>query len=669
MQDPHNTLLNFDVGDFFGEDGQVSRLLPGYEHRPEQSEMAVKIEQCLEQGVHTVIEAGTGTGKSFAYLVPALKYAVSKNSIVVISTHTINLQEQLINKDIPLIGKALEFDFKACIAKGRSNYLCKRRLKYYIENQKSLFEDASIELLDLRTWAETTEDGTLSSIPFTPTISLWDAVKSEHGNCRGRKCPNSRNCFYMKARKELESSQLIILNHSLLLSDLSLRIKGKGILPRYDAIIIDEAHNLERVAEDHFGINISNATIDFALKGLYDPIKKKGLLSQFDNDALLRRVANAKEASKVFFAQVQSYYENTYRQTNGKCGPGDLTNNISEALKDLRMSISSIMADFTEEEKQSNTSDELIRIVERLSGFETDIDAFVEQNFSDEKNIHIYWIEVAGSSKFPRYTLRSAPVDAGNSLRQCLFDRFPAVALTSATISCGRDEKGFAFFASSIGLDNYKSLQLGAIFDYSKNVKLVVETDLPEPSAPNFTEMAIDRLREWITNTHGGVLVLFTSYSMLIRFADELENWVTAQGRVLLMQKKGVSRTALIDTFKDLQSGVLFGTESFWQGVDVPGDALKCVVIMRLPFATPGHPLTQGKMELIRSRGENPFMSFQVPTAIIRFKQGFGRLVRRKTDSGAVVIFDSRIVRKFYGRKFIEALPACEVEYKTNYDC
>ncbi|OXU15383.1 ATP-dependent DNA helicase [Sedimentisphaera salicampi] len=666
MKVPFETEPDLNLESFFSESGSIARLLPGYEQRPGQKEMALKIEQCFEQGRHTVVEAGTGTGKSLAYIVPAVKYAVKNGVKVVISTYTINLQEQLINQDIPFTARAVDFEFKAGIAKGRNNYICKRRLQFALENKKTLFDAPPGELAELKEWAENTKDGSLSTIPFNPSPSVWDAVKSEHGNCRGRKCPHRKDCFYSNARKELDQCELIVLNHSLLLSDLMLRSRGANILPAYEAAVIDEAHNLQKAAEDHFGINISNNAVDFTLRGLYDSKKRKGLLAKFEDEQLKTKLNNARKACDVFFKQVESYYEHTCRENNGKCGREDLTDNLSGELKELRLSLSNLRAGFSEEEKKSDSAEELRRAVERLSGFESDVSSFVQQpKASEDENRHVYWIEKGGKKQFPRYNLRSAPINAGKDLKECLFDKFESVALTSATLSCSSGKKGFSFFAGNVGLEEYDSLMLGSFFDYKKNVKVVAEADLPEPSSPDFLSSAAQALKGWIADAGGGTLILFTSYYMLKNFAEELEYWAFENGKEIFMQQKGISRTRLVERFKNSDSGILLGTESFWQGVDLPGDALKCVAIMRLPFAVPNHPLTQGKIEQIKANGENPFISFQLPSAIIRFKQGFGRLIRRKTDSGTVVILDSRVMKKFYGRKFLEVLPECSMFAKS----
>jgi ATP-dependent DNA helicase DinG len=665
---------DFDISTLFADNGRISELMPHFEPRPEQAKMADQAERCLLQGIHTIIEAGTGTGKSLAYLAPAIKYAVSRSEKAVVSTHTINLQEQLINKDIPFIAEALGFEFKAGLAKGRGNYLCLRRLKFVEENNRSLFDGSPSQLKELRTWAETTNDGSLSSLAMRPDHSLWESVRSEHGNCRGRKCPHYNKCFYYKARRELEACDVIVLNHSLLLSDLVLRAQGASILPAYSAIVIDEAHNLRAVAEDHFGINISESQVNYLLSGLYDRKKNRGLLTGIATEELLSLVIKAREALDLFFTQVAEYYTETERDLGGKCLPGSLTDNLSEELRRLRLEINRAIGALSDEEKESDSTEEIKRAMERLQVLERDIKQFVNQpdaqpaqngaeEEAEQKRVSIYWIECF-KGRQPRYTLRSSPVEVGPEICRCLFDEYKSVLLTSATIACGKDETGFNFFANGIGLYNFEHLELDAIFDYSRNAKIIVEADLPEPSHPAFTARAVQALKAHILGNHGGTLVLFTSYSMLRSFAEELEFWAIENGRVLLRQEKGVSRTELIDKFRESGNAILLGTESFWQGVDVPGDALRCVVIMRLPFQMPTHPLVKGKIELMKKRGENPFMSYQVPMAIIRFKQGFGRLLRRKSDTGTIVIMDSRIVNKFYGRMFINALPKCEVEIK-----
>ena len=577
---------------------------------------------------------------------------------MLISTYTITLQEQLINKDIPFLAEIMPGQFRACLAKGRGNYLCRRRLAYAMRKQKGLFDDSGDELSQINGWAQNTEDGSLSDLPFVPSAQVWDAVKSEHGNCPGRKCQHFRECFYRRARRDLETADLIVANHALLFSDLVLKAESTGILPEYSFVVVDEAHNIEHVAADHFGINITNFTISYLLRRLYNSRTGKGLLTFANADDAISLVGRCAEAAKAFFAQVRSWYEQTRDETGGRCYANFVDDSITSSIRQVRLAISKLVKKVDDADEQS----ELARYIDKCRSLETDLQNFLTQ----PKEANVYWVE-ADASRRQRISLRSAPINVGPDVKRCLFDEFDSVITTSATLSCdGEDEKsGFDFFAGRIGLAEFEAAKLGSPFDYQRQVTLYIEADLPEPNHADFTPAAAEAIKKYLLKTDGRAFVLFTSYSMLKKLADELADWLAENKMELLRQGGGVDRSVLLERFKADERSVLFGTDSFWQGVDVPGEALSNVIIARLPFAVPNHPLIQGRIEQIRAEGENPFYKYQLPSAIIRFKQGFGRLIRNKTDSGIIVVLDSRIVRKSYGRQFLAAIPNCRTEIVT----
>ncbi len=643
-----------DLREILGPDGPLAGSLGEYEVRPQQLEMAVAVQTALDHSHHLAVEAGTGIGKSFAYLIAAIDFARRNKKRVLISTFTITLQQQLINKDIPFLTQVLPIDFSACLAKGRNNYLCRRRLEYALRNPRSLFDDQADQVASIAAWAGKTSDGSLSDLPFVPSPQAWDAVMSEHGNCRGRKCGFFNDCFYWKSRRLLKTADLIIANHALLFSDLILRESSPGLLPDYAAVILDEAHNIEHVAEDHFGIDITNYTFTHLLNRLYSRRSRKGLLSQPDSAEARPAVAELERSARVFFVQVQAWYQHAESETNGRCPPEFVEDNITESVRNLRLALSRVQKKLPDEDDQF----EFARYILRLGEIESQLKQFLTQ----PDNSHVYWVEISGPAS-RRIALRSAPVDVAPLIKQTLFDKTASVVSTSATLSVGGNEKeAFTFFARRVGLESFVSLQLGSPFDYPLQVTLYLEAGLPNPESSEFEASAVKAMEKYLRLTDGHAFVLFTSYAMLNRTADTMRDFFAKQGIELLCQGSGIDRAVLLERFKNDSRSVLFGTDSFWQGVDVPGDALTNVIIVRLPFAVPSHPLIQGKIEHIRESGENPFATFQLPTAIIKFKQGFGRLIRKKTDRGIVAVLDSRIIQRPYGRLFLAAIPKCKIE-------
>jgi ATP-dependent DNA helicase DinG len=660
MQNPDSESM---VRQLLSEQGPIAAALDRFESRPQQVDMACAVERAFWRSRHLVAEAGTGVGKSFAYLLPAIEHVCEQGGKALISTYTITLQEQLIQKDIPILEQCLSRDFTARLAKGRGNYLCKRRLTFALTRAERLLGAYAAELRMLAEWAAQTTDGSLSDCSFVPRSTIWDKVKSEHGNCRGRKCPHFRDCFYWRARRALETADIIVANHALLFSDLVLKKDGYALLPDYQAVILDEAHTVERVAEDHFGIDISYRRVKYVLDGLYSPRRRRGLLSGPKMNEMIDQVCDAHVQASSLFDQVHAWYQQNKGTGNGRCDKHLVEDCLSKHLATLRRSLGKYIKGTKDEDEKL----EFARYVDMCKVLQQDLKDFLHQTHGD----HVYWVD-AESADLSGTRLKSAPINVGPYLSESLFEPFASVILTSATLSTGQEAQkdGFDFFAGRIGLKAkaFDAIKLGSPFDYERQVTIYIEQDLPNPNHPQFVERAAGAIRKYLTKTDGRAFVLFTSYRMLNQMVDELEDWLFSQHVTLLKQGGALDRSTLLRQFKEEGRHVLFGTDSFWQGVDVPGDALRNVMIVRLPFAVPDQPLLAGRLEQIREQGGNPFFDYQLPSAIIKFKQGFGRLVRTKTDTGIVVILDSRIIHKRYGQRFLASIPACHIEIVADHD-
>ena len=643
------------VRTIFSENGLLSKA-KNFEFRPQQQEMAVAVARALEEDRHLVVEAGTGVGKSLAYLVPSILFALEQHKKAIISTHTINLQEQLIHKDIPILKKTLPVEFEAALMKGRQNYLCPRRLERTLQSSKELFTGPEeTELTRIAEWASTTRDGSLSDLSIEPDPKVWAQVCSEAHICTQKTCGQNPRCFYQQARKRLLAADLIVLNHTLLFmllgSPAEQEERESGFLFPNDFIIFDEAHTVEQVASKQIGVGVSQYGLRSTIQRLYNARTRKGLFTVMRDAAGVRLAAELIDDLEKFFDDVESKSDfrkgREFRVRDVDLVPDTITGRL--------VALQARIAEAVKLADDEILKAELQEFARRIRDARDGIAIFLEQSAPQ----HVYWVERTGkTAQF--LSLNAAPIDLAPVLRRMIFRDNSCCVMTSATLAVGRED--LAYFRDRIGATEAEPLQLGSPFDFQKQMKIFVIKKMPDPRDATYQKELERWIAHFVEKTDGSAFVLFTSYRDMQQVAGEMQKFFAKTKMNLLVQGGGAPRGKLLEQFKTTPRSVLFGTDSFWGGVDVPGEALSNVIITRLPFAVPDTPLIEAKLELVQERGGDAFTEYSLPEAILKLRQGVGRLIRTKTDHGIIVILDNRIVTKPYGRAFMQALPKCPVE-------
>ena len=690
--------------------GTLALGLKGFEARPQQLEMLKNVLDGYTNNRIALIEAGTGTGKSIAYLLPAIIWGLVNKERTVISTNTINLQEQLLHKDIPALIKALGIDIKVVLAKGMGNYLCRRKYTETMELRQLLDAPIAEDLARLEPWAEQTQDGSTAELRFQPHVGTWEMIGAEWDTCNQRECRHFKKCHFFNARENAKEAQLIIVNHHLLCADLARRmIDGNytkpAILPEYQRIIIDEAHHLEEVATKYFAKGVSQwgiqkilARIGSERHGRLTHLRRKMIELQYHPQDILTRINLDLPQQRKALVQ---RYGDTFALIDQFRGMTQAAQSEEDEDRKVRLRTDELSHPFWREEIQKSVTELVQESSQYTAGLknlleelkEVDHPRFVEQSdglrhelkaltgrlsetaglmqqmvFEPPQKNDVRYIETQVHHKVSYSQLVNAQLDIAQLLANGLFKRFPTTVLCSATLTTN---SSFDFIRERLGLK--ESLLEGKTvstniyespFDYPKQALLAIPTDIPDPSSANYNEAAIEGIWNAIHASRGGALILFTSFQMLRICYQHLEERLASHG--YSHQKQGdQGRHGLLQWFKSTKNAVLFATHSFWEGVDIVGDALRCVVIVKIPFQVPTEPIMQARCEQIAANGGKPFLDYSLPLAIVKFKQGFGRLIRHKSDRGCIVCLDSRLHTKFYGSKFLDSIPDCTKVFDT----
>jgi ATP-dependent DNA helicase DinG len=635
--------------EIFGRNGLIARAHPEYEYRPGQIQMAEAVLRAFEERRHLIVEAGTGTGKTLAYLVPAIAAATARGSRVVISTGTKNLQEQLMEKDIPFLQKILPRKFTAAAMKGRSNYACLQRIKR-AENSPILDGLDDVDYFDeVRRWARESQTGDRAELIDLPeNLSFWRHLDARSEICLGQKCPEYDPCFITRMRGRAQDADIVIVNHHLFFADLALRGGEYGqVIPDYAAVIFDEAHQIEDIAAEYFGAQVSSYQLDDLLRDVQMlPITDVGV--NRDLTKASARVARFAESFWLGFREGGAGEEGRFPilpgtfARRGKTGETEATAlgqnylSLDGALNRMETVLDAI----------HDAPPEMENLLRRVREIRFNLEFIIA---GDDRRF-VYWLETRGRGRF----LRASPIEVGDLLQEKLFERIETVVLTSATLASANS---FNFARERLGLSEAEELIAPSGFDYENQAVLYLPARMPDPRSPEWTEAAAEEIIKILEATDGRAFVLSTSTSgmraLYERVAPEIDFPCFVQG--------SASKAGLLDKFRRTPNAVLFATASFWQGVDVRGRQLSCVIIDKLPFAVPSDPIVAARQKAIDAEGGSSFYEYSVPQAIITLKQGLGRLIRSQTDKGALAILDPRLRTKAYGRMFLESLPSCRI--------
>ena len=701
---PLKEFIKIDVDEYFGENGAIHKNFGKFEVRREQYEMAKFIENSMNENKKLIVEAGTGTGKTIAYLLPTLLYAIENNLKVIVSTNTINLQEQLINKDIPLLKKIIDEDFNYQIVKGRGNYLCKRKL-YNIDvtEKETDTEEEKAEkniIRNLIDWDKNvTKTGDRNELKYEISGSIWEKVNSEADMCKGVKCPYYSKCYFFNARKNIADATLLIVNHHMFFADLAIRNQtgfytNYSILPNYDIVVFDEAHNIEDTARNYFTFETSKISFGRLMGNIYN----RRVVNSSNGGAIVRLMTYLNESlSSEEYEKVDELKENVIAELNVFYDKGidifdkliylfsenndnreikikidkqkmrsnkafrevmEINSQFKESYGNLVIRINKFLntvSNYNLEDKEGFLF-EFSRYYERLKQYYKKFEFILE----GKEEGYVYWANV--TTVRPNVKLYATPFDISDELNDNLFTKMDRMVFTSATLAV--DNK-FDYYKKSIGLmkENRRKIDERIVkspFDYEKQMKVYIPEDALDPTNIEFIRDLEEFIEGVIKSTKGHCFLLFTSYSTLNFLYNQLKSRFSEKEYTLVKQND-FPRHEMIEIFKNSKNPILFGTDSFWEGVDVQGEQLKSVIITKLPFKVPNDPVTEAIIENIRKNGQNPFNDYQVPQAVIKFKQGVGRLIRSKTDSGNIIILDNRIIKKMYGKKFLTALPRNKV--------